>query len=147
MKLIIYKNQIGGNYDRFIRGAGYSYFQDRRSGKESYSRRLGRGIFPKFHMYIKDQGEKIVFDLHLDQKQVSYKGQNMHSGEYDGTAVEGEIERIFVMVREEESQGTQNMKHGTQNSSGISGKVGHGELPIDSDSGEKKKGWFRRLFS
>jgi hypothetical protein len=103
MRLIIHKNQINGNYDRFIRRAGYAYFFDRRSGKESYSKRLGSGFYPKFHIYIKENGEKIIFDLHLDQKQASYKGSNMHSGEYEGEAVETEIRRLVDLVRRENS--------------------------------------------
>ena len=51
-------------------------------------------MFPRFHVYIKEHGEEIVFDLHLDQKRPSYEGAAMHAGEYDGGAVEMEAARI-----------------------------------------------------
>lgn len=56
--------------------------------------RLGGRFYPRFHLYIKDKGDVIIFDLHLDQKKASYKGQRAHSGEYDGPLVEEEIGRI-----------------------------------------------------
>lgn len=55
-------------------------------------------MFPRFHVYIEDQGESVIFDLHLDQKRPSYEGSSMHSGEYDGTAVEREAARIRGFV-------------------------------------------------
>lgn len=84
--------------EQFLRRAGYGYFRDRRSGKESFSRRLGQGIFPKLHMYVMEQGDKIVFDLHLDQKQPSYQGARMHNAEHDGEVVENEIERLKGLI-------------------------------------------------
>lgn len=51
-------------------------------------------MFPRFHIYIEERGDEIMYDLHLDQKRPSYEGSHMHSGEYEGTAVERETERI-----------------------------------------------------
>lgn len=85
--------------EQFIRQTGYGFIRDRHSGKESYVRRLGGGFYPRLHMYIEDKGDSVSFNLHLDQKQASYEGSNMHSGEYDGEVVEAEMERIKSFMR------------------------------------------------
>ncbi len=56
----------------------------------------GRRGYPRFHIYVKEDEEKMayLFSLHLDQKKVSYSGHSAHSGEYDGEIVEREAERI-----------------------------------------------------
>lgn len=94
MKLIINKNKLSVSADELLKRAGYSFHRDDRSGKDSYARRLGSGFFPKLHMYVSESAEQIVLNLHLDQKQASYEGSNMHSGEYDGEVVEAEIARL-----------------------------------------------------
>jgi len=80
----------GLNAIEAIRRAGYGQVSDRRATETSYSRRLGSGIYPRFHTYINGQ----VINLHLDQKQASYEGFSAHSGEYEGEAVENEAARI-----------------------------------------------------
>lgn len=55
-------------------------------------------MFPRYHVYVIEQGDEVIFDLHLDQKRPSYEGSSMHAGEYDGTAVEREAERIRKFV-------------------------------------------------
>ncbi|MFH1564793.1 MAG: hypothetical protein ABIC82_03005 [bacterium] len=77
-----------------LRQCGYFENFDRRSGETSYIRGLGRGHYPRFHIYIKDGGENLIFNIHIDQKQASYKGHNAHSGEYDSDIVKQEAERI-----------------------------------------------------
>lgn len=70
---------------------GYHYLYDQRSGKDSYSKRLYREHYPRFHVYLNDADGKITFSMHLDQKQASYQGTARHSGEYEGPLVEAEI--------------------------------------------------------
>lgn len=74
-----------------IRRAGYGLVRDPNNPEQSFSRRMGGGIYPRFHVYI---NEGNIINLHLDQKQVSYRGQKAHSGEYSGEVVETEGERI-----------------------------------------------------
>ena len=57
-------------------------------------RKLLGANYPRFHVYLKQQGDRYNFSLHLDQKQPSYSGSHAHSGEYDGPLVEGEADRI-----------------------------------------------------
>ncbi len=77
-----------------MRRAGYAEHYDRNSGETSYTRRLAGGFFPKYHVYVEERGQELSINLHLDQKQASYAGSRMHSGEYDGELIEREIERL-----------------------------------------------------
>jgi hypothetical protein len=79
-----------------IRRAGYGKIVDRARGEVSYVYRLSRTAFyPRFHCYIeKDEAASFVVNIHLDQKQPSYEGSHMHSGEYEGEGVEKEARRI-----------------------------------------------------
>ncbi len=90
MKFII-KN-AGENQITFMRKIGY-FFIDK---NQSYIRPLERNGYPRFHIYLEidSQDNKIIFNLHLDQKKPIYKGVSAHSGEYDGIAVETEAQRI-----------------------------------------------------
>ena len=57
-------------------------------------RRLNRGFYPRFHLYLEEQNGQVIFNLHLDQKQASYQGAQAHNAEYDGDLVEAEMARI-----------------------------------------------------
>ncbi len=94
MKLILDKNTLNQAPEQLLRQAGYAYFMDRNSGQESYVRRLGRGFYPRFHLYLAEQNNQAVLSLHLDQKQASYEGAHAHNAEYDGELVEAEMARI-----------------------------------------------------
>lgn len=89
-----------------LRRAGYFPFRDPKSGEESFVCRLGTDFYPRFHLYLKEQGDMVTFSLHLDQKQASYGGSHMHNGEYEGELIEEEMERIqgwLTHVREDSS--------------------------------------------
>lgn len=77
-----------------LRQCGYFENYDRCSEETSYIRSLGRGNYPRFHIYIKTAGDNLIFNVHIDQKQASYKGWTAHSGEYDSDIVNQEAERI-----------------------------------------------------
>lgn len=94
MKFVLNKKSLNINPDRFLRGNGYAYIVDRQRGKDSYVRRLSNGYYPRLHMYIEDKDDRTTFNLHLDQKQASYKGSKMHNAEYEGAVVEEEIKRL-----------------------------------------------------
>lgn len=84
--------------DVIFRRAGYVPFRDPRSGEESYVRRLGIHFYPRFHLYVEEIPGKLRLNLHLDQKQPSYQGFRKHSGEYDGSTVEAEAERLYTAL-------------------------------------------------
>jgi len=99
MRLLIFKKDLPEGSQNFIRRAGYGFIRDRKTGKESYVRRLGNYHYPRFHVYLEETQDKYIIDLHLDQKQASYKGTKAHSGEYEGENVKEEIERLKSIIK------------------------------------------------
>lgn len=99
MKLLAYKYQVEGNPELWLKRAGYAIINDRQSGETSFSRRLSRDFYPRFHIYVeellsKNNEELVAFNLHLDQKKPGYEGQSRHNAEYDGEVVEAEASRL-----------------------------------------------------
>jgi len=94
MKLIVAKKQLGGLApEQWLRRAGYALISGQ-GNETSFVRRLSNGYYPRLHLYFNILDDKIVFNLHLDQKKASYAGVTRHSGEYDGELVSAEIERL-----------------------------------------------------
>jgi len=81
-----------------MRKIGY-HFQGQ-SGQEFSFVRPVRG-YPRFHIYLKEDGSDLILNLHLDQKRPSYQGTTAHSGEYEGRIVEDEAERIKQVLKGE----------------------------------------------
>lgn len=81
---------IFGNHLLLFRQLGYH--PSRHS--DSFIRRLGVGLYPRFHAYIRSEAGRLIIDLHLDQKKASYAGQKAHSGEYGGELLIQEKIRI-----------------------------------------------------
>ena len=97
---INFKQKFTQPADFLIKRCGYGLVLDYRAEEVSYSRRLGQGIYPRFHLYINSQ-DPLVLNLHIDQKQVSYQGQTAHSGDYDSDLVKQEADRIYQRILEE----------------------------------------------
>ena len=140
MKLTINKNQLKTQPEQWLRQAGYSYYRDRRTGKDSFSRRLGSGFFPKLHMYVIEQNGKITFNLHLDQKQASYVGARMHNAEHDSEVVIDEIDRLKSLLNMNQNDN----KDVLEDKSSLD-KIGSGEYDKKAKSGLKKP-WWKRIF-
>ncbi len=98
MKLILDKNRLDQTAPQLLRRLGYNFIIDRNTDQESYVRALGRNFYPRFHLYINEDSDKIIFNLHLDQKRPSYPGVSAHNAEYEGEAVEAEIERLKQLL-------------------------------------------------
>ncbi len=81
-----------------IQRCGYARFRDPRTGDESFTRRLGTGFYPRFHLYVEERGDQLLLKLHLDQKQPSYGVGHKHSGEYEGLTIETEARRISALL-------------------------------------------------
>ncbi len=77
-----------------VRRCGYSPDRHQNPKEPSLYRRLGSFVYPRFHVYLQSRGSGTVVNLHLDQKQPSYAGNHAHSGEYEGSTVEREADRI-----------------------------------------------------
>lgn len=82
-----------------LRRAGYAFLRrDERTGELSFSKRIGNEDYPRFHIYVKDNGKSAEVNLHLDQKKPSYKGSNAHSGEYENNQW---LEKEAEIIRKE----------------------------------------------
>jgi len=81
------------NIVNLARRLGYS-LESSRGEEFNCVRPIGDMRYPRFHLFIKEDKDKLVFNLHLDQKKPSYSGSTAHSGEYEGKVVEEEAERI-----------------------------------------------------
>ena len=92
MEFII-KN-IKENIAETARKIGYVIIDAKENNEYNLVRRLDINNYPRFHIFVKQAGDRLLFGLHLDQKQPSYKGSHAHSGEYEGPVVETEADRI-----------------------------------------------------
>lgn len=81
-----------------IQRCGYARFRDPRTGDESFTRRLGTGFYPRFHLYVEERDDQLLLKLHLDQKQPTYIRGKSHSGEYEGATVESEARRLTSLL-------------------------------------------------
>ncbi len=79
---------------QLMRRCGYAE-KVTRLGKISFVRRIHNGEeFPRFHAYTTQTKDDFQINLHLDQKSACYGSVTAHSGEYDGTVVESESDRL-----------------------------------------------------
>ncbi len=95
MKFSVKKNILKDGVYNLTRKLGYRFQEkDEKNQELIFVRPLDISGYPRFHLYIKNAEEDLIFDLHLDQKRPIYKGVPAHSGEYEGEVVENEAERI-----------------------------------------------------
>jgi len=81
------------------RKLGYLIIDSRENNEYNLVRKLTYGNYPRFHVYLKQAGDRLIFSLHLDQKAPIYKGAHAHSGEYEGVTVENEADRIKELLK------------------------------------------------
>ncbi|MEA3453009.1 MAG: hypothetical protein U9Q96_01575 [Patescibacteria group bacterium] len=91
MKFII--NNSDENLLSLVRKIGYRVNPSDRGGFNCI-KSIGNMGYPRFHIFISEDKDKFIFNLHLDQKKPSYSGSSAHAGEYDGEIIEREVERI-----------------------------------------------------
>jgi len=87
MEFII--RNTGENIINLMRKIGYLFQKE-----NQFVRPLERNDYPRFHLYIKENKEEIILNLHLDQKRPVYKTAHNHAAEYKGKVVETEAQRI-----------------------------------------------------
>lgn len=85
-------------YNILTLGRKIGYHPDRHN--KSFSRRLDRNEFPRFHIYHKELLEGLELSLHLDQKGACHQGQTAHSGDYQGEVLEAEKARIINLLKD-----------------------------------------------
>ena len=92
--------QSSENIQNVMRRCGYFFIKEE-NGELAFMRPLsssGSG-YPRFHIYVDEAEQTLVFNLHLDQKKASYAGQTAHSGEYDNSLVEQEAVRLKSLLQ------------------------------------------------
>lgn len=87
------KGPLKDNIYNLARNIGYHFQRkDEKTGEITFARpRFG---YPRFHLFLKQEGDNLSLNLHLDQKKPIYENAPAHAGEYSGETVEKEAERI-----------------------------------------------------
>jgi hypothetical protein len=86
------------NIYNLMRKIGYYFLRKDEEKEEFVFVRPPKG-YPRFHLYLKINGDNLNFNLHLDQKRPSYEGAAAHGGEHEGKTVEKEAERIKEILK------------------------------------------------
>ena len=92
-------DEIKLNKADLCRKLGYTP-KSRNKGEFSAIKRLKSRDYPRFHLFIEENEDQLLFKLHLDQKRPSYEGSNAHSGEYESELVQEEKERIEKIIKD-----------------------------------------------
>jgi len=87
------------NIQAFVRDCGYRPLAVNAAGEWNSVKSLQGQNYPRFHMYLKKEGNDAWANIHLDQKKPSYGNETMHSGDYDSEVVEGEAGRIYTIFK------------------------------------------------
>lgn len=87
------ENKTRDSVTNLMRSLGYK-FQRQERDELSFVKPLTGSFFPRFHLYVRENGENISFTIHLDQKKPMYKGTTAHNADYDGDVVLNEGQRI-----------------------------------------------------
>lgn len=128
-------NNLSQNIYTVLRRCGYMPIHDRRSGKDSFSRKLSTGHYPRFHLYLSENSGSLTFDLHLDQNENRYEGQTAHNADYDSDQVKNELESVYNVV--------------SQYQSGEAASQSPAKSPLDladEKPASKNQSWLSRLF-
>lgn len=121
MKFQINKSQLNSNYAVFLKRLGYVFIRDRRSQTESFARRIRSDFYPRFHVYITENSDFVIFDIHIDHKKDASLSHSRHNTEYGGVLVENEVNRIKDSVV--------------------------GDLSMEKNMPVEKKSLFKRIFN
>lgn len=78
---------------------GYVIIDAKENGEYNLVRKIHLDNFPRFHIYVQQQGNNYVFGLHLDQKKPVYEGSHAHNGEYFGPVIDEEADRIKNILK------------------------------------------------
>jgi len=90
---------INGNIVEVARKIGYVIIDTKENNEYNMVRKIHFDNYPRFHIYAKHAGDRLIFNLHLDQKKPSYKGTHAHSGEYEGPVIDEEANRIKDVLK------------------------------------------------
>ena len=102
MKLEI-KKPKNENLQTIMRRLGYKPIGHSDRGELNCVRPIA-GDYPRFHAYIKEEGDQLIFNIHLDQKRPSYGNETAHSGDYDSEVVRDEVAFIQEQINKLETR-------------------------------------------
>ncbi len=120
-------NKLTSNVFNILRKAGYLRIIDYKTKKESFTRKISTGHYPRFHIYTQENQEQITIDIHLDQNENRYEGQTAHNADYDSDQVKNELQRIFEIFK------------------GYLQTENAEDTPIKNKPAPQKKSWFQRF--
>ncbi|MFH1401351.1 MAG: hypothetical protein ABIG40_00020 [Parcubacteria group bacterium] len=98
----IVKNTKKDTIYNLMRDLNYHFIkQDEKTGELNFMHPIRGNAFPRFHIFLKINGQDLIFNLHLDQRAPIYKGAIAHEGEYSGKLIKEEAERIkqFLLIK------------------------------------------------
>jgi len=91
----VVSNKNKENIINLMRRIQYSFQrEDIDTEDKSFVRILSSSNYPRFHLFVKKEGENLSFNLHIDKIKPVHKGAKAHQGEYEGELVQEERERI-----------------------------------------------------
>lgn len=149
MKLSVQKKNLAENFEYFLRRRFfYKKINNRHTGEDSFVRQLTPNRYPRFHMYVRDEGERIIFNLHLDQKEASYKGSHAHNAEYEGEVVEAEIARLKaeLNIEDEKTHSNKSSSSGKDKFKSAESLLGKGVYDKKEIVKKKRKGVLQKIF-
>ncbi len=91
-----FKIRLTDNAATLMRRAGYSFQKHVGDDEMAFVRPLGRGDFPRFHIYAREESfGTLIVNIHLDAKRETHGARAAHGGEYstDG-ALGDEVARL-----------------------------------------------------
>ena len=95
--MIFKLNNRNYNIQNLMRDVGYKPLRYTPEGELNCVRAIS-GNYPRFHIYLKEDKDVLIFNLHLDQKKPSYEGTRAHGGDYESEIVRGEVQRIKEII-------------------------------------------------
>lgn len=108
--------------ENLLRNVGYFAILDRKTQKGSFVRRITGERYPRFHLYLKEIDNCLIFDLHLDQSKTVYSGQKAHNADYESPEVKQELVRIFQEVKKAIPEKPEEKKENLQNTEKLENK-------------------------
>jgi len=91
-------NPIKENPVNLLRRAGY-VFQRNVDSEMSFIRPFSSQGYPRFHMYVKVEGIKMLINIHLDMKKETYGENTRHHGEYENEGILAqEVKRLEKLL-------------------------------------------------
>ena len=92
---IVHNKELKQNSYTILRQAGYIPIRDRQSGKDSYVLKIHGAHYPRFHLYVEQEGKtQTKWHMHFDKKEHGWS-ERRHDTDYDSREVKDEAARLL----------------------------------------------------